>query len=173
MDLNTWVNKNYEEMYNTVNNITQGHELSDELFSDVVFQLLNKPDKFNEVPDEQKMYYFIRVVKNNWSSSTSPFQYQRQQHKKRHTTFDMGKQREDKEETYTGPTMEWVNKQLQDFDWFERDLFLLWVEQGTLVGVHRETTIPLNSVGTYIRNIKTELNKRWENKINNNELYDL
>jgi len=167
MNLNDWFNKNYDELRDITTKITKGDALTDDLFSDVVYQILNKPDKFNEVPDTQKKYYFIRVVKNNWNSSTSPFQYQRIKLRNKHTEFNPNQERYEQEHTNQEPTMDWVYQELQEFDWFERDLFLLWLEQGTLVGVHKETTIPLNSVGTYIRNIKSELNKRWENKINN------
>jgi hypothetical protein len=55
----------------------------------------------------------------------------------------------------------WVHKQLEDLDWFSRDLFLMWLELGTITAVSKQTTIPLNSVGRYIKNIKIELKQKW------------
>lgn len=166
MDLNQWFTENYDDIVLTTKNITKGDPLWEELLSDVLTQMLEKPEKLQQVPPQNRKYYLIKVLKNNWNSSTSPFRYQRIKHQNKHVPFEVERNDYSDEEPELRPTMDWVNKQLQDFDWFERDLFLLWIEMGTLIKVHEETTIPLNSIGTYIRKIKDELNTRWVNEIN-------
>jgi hypothetical protein len=37
----------------------------------------------------------------------------------------------------------------------------MWLELGTITAVSKQTTIPLNSVGRYIKNIKIELKQKW------------
>ena len=64
------------------------------------------------------------------------------------------------------PDMVWVRTELDKMGWFEADLFTLWIEMGTLIDIHRETTIPINSVGKYIKEIKKDLYQRWINEKN-------
>jgi DNA-directed RNA polymerase specialized sigma24 family protein len=165
MGLNDWLNKNADDLLETTKNITKNHEDSDELFQSVVLQLLEKPDKIQQIPDNEKKYFFIKVIKNNWFSNTSPYHYQERKYKSYHFLSDEIPDEEHIPYSEDGPSMEWVREQLQDFDWFKRDIFLLWIEVGTMVQVHKETTIPLNSVGTYIKQIKQELINRWNKKL--------
>jgi hypothetical protein len=62
----------------------------------------------------------------------------------------------------TIPDMDWVMEQLDELEWFDRDLFKLWLELGTLSNVSKRTKIPVNSVGKYIKEIKKELKIRWQ-----------
>jgi hypothetical protein len=138
-----------------------------ELYQSVIEQILTKPEKFDVVPDNQKLYYFIKIVKTNWHSSTSPYQYQKLKYRNRHVEYNEFKANKivDENSDDVRPTIEWVNKEIEDMDWFDRDLFILWAELGTLTKVHQETTIPINSVGKYINNIKKELQERWTNNL--------
>ena len=64
-----WIGENSNEMMRLVNGIVKDRNLADELFQTVVIQLLERPDKVDKVPDHQKVFYFIRVVKNNYCSN--------------------------------------------------------------------------------------------------------
>jgi hypothetical protein len=69
------------------------------------------------------------------------------------------------DEPYMEPAeLGWVHQQLENLSWFERDLFLMWMELGTLTQVSKTTTIPLNSVGRYINETKQKLIKLWGNR---------
>ena len=70
--------------------------------------------------------------------------------------------KEDEPEQY--PTVEWVHKRLEFMNWFDRDIFLLWMELGSLKAVSKKTKIPHNSVGRYIKKVKIKLNKDWKNQ---------
>jgi DNA-directed RNA polymerase specialized sigma24 family protein len=167
MELNKWIGENHNELQHVIGRITSNHALSDELYQEVILQLLEKPDKINALPDNQKMFYFIRVVKNNWHSNTSPFQYRRQQDLQRHIPYDHshGKSLLDERYEENGPSMEWVIDQLNTLDWFNRDLFKMWIDLGTYTKVSQDTTIPLNSVGKYIKETMHVLNVRWDKEI--------
>jgi len=164
MDLNSWINKNDIELKNICGRITKNHPDTDELYQEVILQLLHKPDKINDLPDTNKKYYFIKVVKNNWHSSTSPFQYHRQKKINRDIPYQSHHGENLLDEGYDddSPSMEWVYKELDKLDWFDRDLFKLWVELGTYTKVSEDTTIPLNSVGKYIKKTIELLNKEWK-----------
>jgi len=168
MELNKWITTNYVELQHVVGRITNNHPDTDELYQEVMLQLLEKPEKINRLKDDQKLYYFIRVVKNNWHSNTSPFQYHRQKLKRTNIPYDQQHGKTLVDDTYdvNTPDMEWVYHEVNKMEWFDRDLFKLWCELGTYTKVSKDTTIPLNSVGKYIKKTINELNVRWDKNIN-------
>lgn len=160
-----WIEINHNDMLGVARTITNNHDDAGDLYSCVVEQLLNKPDKIDETPDNQKKYYFIRVLKTNWFSKTSPYHYQYrkplQHHRPIIDNITEGLIHEEYVETI--PDMIWVEKTLnEEFDWYERDLFFLYTELGTLTNVSKKTQIPLNSVGRHIKQIKSKLKEKWE-----------
>jgi RNA polymerase sigma factor (sigma-70 family) len=168
MTFNQWIGQNSKDMMNIVRGIVKDNDNneSDELFQTVVLQLLENSSKVDSVPDHQKVYYFIRVVKNNYFSATSPYQYRRVKDKKRHIQIDEGLTCIE-DIPYEEP-MEyktWVIEQLSKeelFSWYERDLFILYVELNSYVKVSKNTTIPVNSVSRHIKQIKNKLQELWQ-----------
>ena len=167
MDFRQWLNVSGNTMLRNVQNYVRDPDVGQELFQHVVLQLLEKSEKIDEVPDPQKIFYFIRVVKNNFNSKTSPFQYQRIKHMKREVQMNEEiTHMEDTpyEEDKTIPPIEWIRKELDNeelFTWYEKDLWNLFYELKTLVGVSKQTTIPSNTVSRHIRQINDKLKKRW------------
>ena len=165
MTFKKWIETNNEELIQTTRNITKNHEESMDLYQSVLLQLLPQCDKLDGIDDKEKKYYFIKVLKTNWYSGTSPYQYNKNKYDKNKTPYDEYKDhREDFEYKEDIPDILWVESELHKIGWFEHDLFMLYYEYGTLVSLHRETSIPINSVGKYIKNIKTELKKRWDER---------
>ena len=165
MNFNIWINTNHNQLLQLAKNITNNDDETDDLFQSVVLQLLEKPEKINEVPDSQKKYFFIRVLTNNYRSNTSPYQYHRQKYKRTFTELKeelFGELVDSESDEY--PTMDWVYQQLDNHHWFDRDLFLLWLELGTFTKVSEQTTIPLNSVGKYIKETIKNINTSWKNR---------
>lgn len=164
--LNKWINRNHTRLYQTARNITKNHTDTDEFFQSCLLQVLERPDKINDIPDEQKLYYFIRVFQTNWNSNTSPYRYHQQKHDKFFMVLDEERAQNILDEIYIEdlPSLEWVYQQLNELNWFDRDLFMLWVELGTFTKVSQETTIPLNSVGKYIKETMNMLKTRWKNQ---------
>lgn len=164
MDTRQWLTKNYTELLNITKKVVKNESEVDDVFQCVVEQVLLKDKKLDNIDDKQKLYYFIRVVKNNYYSKTSSYYYQYKKSSTHNLQFDETIYENIPVEPYneTLPTMEWVNGQLKELDWFSRDLFLLWLEMGSLTAVSKQTTIPLNSVGRYIKDIKTILKERWQ-----------
>ena len=165
MNLSNWITINYDMLLTTAKNIVKDDAEVDDVFQSVIEQLLKKEDTLNELPDNDKKYYFIRVLKNNWNSTTS---YYYTEHKKvNRFRVDWDEKYENIEDTpYKEelPTLDWVKGQLDTLDWFSRDLFWLWIELGTFISVSNKTTIPVNSVARYIKQIKLILKDKWENR---------
>jgi len=162
----SWISQNNDLCLNKVREIVSNPDEADDLYQSVVEQLLRKPDKIDKVTDKEKYYFFIRVIRNNYFSKTSPYhyQYRKPSEKNIQVKEDILEQIEDEEYNEEQPSMEWIKNELQHLDWFSRDLFLLWLELNTISNVSRQTQIPLNSVSRYINKIKKELKKRWDTR---------
>jgi hypothetical protein len=167
MKTSEWIKENYTHLSLTTKQIIKDDENVDDFFHFILEQMLSKPAKIDKLTDKEKMYFFVRIVKNNYYSKTSPYHYRIRRESQKSDEWD-DKYHEIPDEDYDDnlPDMEWVRQQLYSMDWFSRDLFLLWLELGTFTQVSKQTTIPLNSVGNYINKIKAELQKKWyETKI--------
>ena len=160
-----YINNNYDDLHQIVSNITKGHQDTDDLMSEVILQIAKKPPKIQE---DQFKYYFIRVVKNNWFSKTSRFHYNVRRKLYDHNVVEdntiLENIEEDEPYVENTPTLEWVKKEVDNMFWFKRDLFLLWLDLGTLTQLSKNTTIPLNTCSRYIREIKQELQERWDSQ---------
>ena len=161
MEINRWIELNNKMLLEITRNITKKFDNND-LFQSVVEQLLKQKDKFDEIPDDKKKYFFIRVVSNNFHSKTSRYHYENR--KGFSESLELNEQiyqtADDEEMEY--PTIQWVHKQLDEMNWFDRDIFLLWMELGSLKKVSKKTKIPHNSVGRYIKRVKIKLNNNWK-----------
>lgn len=165
MNTNEWMGKNYHQMVEITNNIVKDKNEVDDLLHCVIEQILKK-NSMDALMERERIFYFIRVLKNNYFSKTSPYYYQYKKKGSNETHFDTEFYENIPDEPYeeTIPTIEWVYQELEDLSWFDKDLFLLWMELGTITAVSKKTTIPLNSVGRYINQIKTQLIKKWEDR---------
>ena len=165
LDSNEWINKNYQRMLDVVKNIVTNQDDIDDLYHCVLEQIL-KGKKFDGIDDDQRIFYFVRVLKNNYFSKTSPYYYQYKKNPAKEdfkdiTYFDT---KADEEYIQNLPDIHWIHEQLTHLNWFDRDLFLMWLEMGSLTAVSKQTTIPLNSVGRYIKTTKEILKNKWESK---------
>lgn len=164
MDYNGWLEENYNNLRQTTLNIIKNEDDVDDLLHCVLEQLLRNKS-MNEMGDKDRLYYFIRTLKNNYFSKTSKYHYQFRKPLLNQITFNEVYYEKIPDEEYQDrPTMVWVHEHLSELSWFDRDLFLLWVELGSLTAVSKRTTIPLNSVGRYIKQTKDRLNELWENR---------
>lgn len=164
MRFKDWVSKNYDDLYTITRNICNGDELMDDLFQEVMVQLLPKKD-LDVIPDDEKKYYFISVVRLNYHSKTSRFHYKIRKPTENWFSFDERDEDNDMTESldYIDKVdMNWVKDELQDFHWYKRTLFEMWIEEGTITSLSKKTTINKNTCGQHIREIKEELQRRWD-----------
>lgn len=166
MTIGKWLEKNNNILVKMVGDIIKNEDDVMDLYQSVVEQILSKPDKANKIPDEQKTYYFIRLIKNNYYSKTSPYHYQIRKGKERYSPLEESVLESIPDTLYDEsiPDIFWVKEQLESLDWFSRDLFLLYIELETITKVSNQTQIPMNSVSRYIKKIKDILKTKWENE---------
>jgi len=168
MTFRDYINKNGVELLKISKNITKGDDYED-LFQFCILQLLEKDQKpLDIIPDKQKKYYIVKVLKNNWFSKTSPYEYKHRRKVNNNNEYkDFNWEIYDnQDEVYeeSNPSIEWIREELNQLHWYKRDLFLMWMEIQSITEIAKQTTIPMNTCGRHIREIKKYLNEKWESK---------
>jgi len=164
MRVSTWIEKNNQELIEITKRVINHQDYLD-IYQMVVLSLLEKENRINKLSDKELTYFFIRALKNQFFSKTSPYHYQYR--KPVHLWIEILNQNLEEEIDYKIKVdLDWVHNQLKDLSWFDRDLFLLWMELKTISAVSEQTTIPLNSVGKYIRGIKKKLLDKYNQNFN-------
>jgi DNA-directed RNA polymerase specialized sigma24 family protein len=158
--LNDWINQNYKEMLRICHKVTKTDDI-DDLFQICVEDFIRNK-KVKDIPDEQKLYFFTRIVKNNYNSTKSKYHYQYRKFKWEDVD-DVEIVDEEYEETEFN--LEWVKNEIENIkldEWYYGRLFELYLEEGaSLTKLSKRTTIPINSVSRDINRVRTILkNKR-------------
>lgn len=165
VEIGDWITKNYAELVKITDKVCNDPHDAPDLLHCVLEQVL-KNIKMRDMNDKERFYFFVRMLKNNYHSKTSPYYYQHKKVTTKETTKDIETFEDIPDTEYEEelPDMEWVYSQLEHLNWFDRDLFVMWLELGSLTAVSKKTTIPLNSVGRYINITKQNLIKLWQNR---------
>ena len=170
--VDNYINNNFEELQQISRRITQGHELSDDLLQEVILQIYEKQELLlREYDDDNIKYYIIACLKLNWRSKTSPFYYKiRKEPKEKYTELKSGyvnykTTEEDEELEVYEDLVIMVEEEFCDLTWFSKRLLELYLTLGSLKKVSVQTTIPIASVGRYIREIKQEIRINVERRI--------
>ena len=157
--INIWIENNFNELKKICDRITRGED-SDDLLQLSVEQFL-KNRKSDDIPDKEKLFFFARIVRNNYNSNSSPYYHTYRKFK--FTDIDnIDIQYLEYEESPI--TLDWVHNELNELEWYYKRLMELYIEEGCSISkLSRRTTIPLNSVSRDINKVrKVLLNKRKE-----------
>jgi len=164
-----WFNKNYGKLQGICRKITKQDKV-DDLLQMCCEQLLSNK-KFIEIENEkERLFFFVRVVKNNFYSKSSPYYYE--YGKYRFLEFS-GK---DSEYSGEGDTikeqeeeidLDWVKRELnllkEGDEWYYGRLFELYLEVGcSITKLSEKTTIPINSVSRDINKVRKLLRRKRE-----------
>lgn len=150
-----WIQSNYGELKNICVKIAKSEDI-DDLFHICIEQLL-KNQNAPSLDNKQRLFFFARIVRNNFYSRTSPFYYE---YKKMH--FNELSEIEVVEKEYTDNQfdLDWVKKKLSQMDWYSKRIFEMYIEEGcSITKLSKRTTIPVNSCSRDINKIRKELRK--------------
>lgn len=145
-----WITNNIQELKKICSSITRGHEYDDLLQLSVEQFLSNK--KVPCIPDGEKLFFFARIVRNNYNSKSSPYYHL---YKKFNFT-----QIDNVEIPYlpyeeSPINLEWVKEELKKLDWYYKRLMELYIEEGcSITKLSKRTTIPINSVSRDINKVR-------------------
>lgn len=148
--LNDWITQNLSELKKICSSVTRGDDIDDLLQLSVEQFLSNK--KVPCIPDGEKLFFFARIVRNNYNSQSSL--YYRQYKKFKFQEIDnIELQYLDYEEPLI--TLEWVKGELDKLDWYYKRLMELYIEEGCSISkLSQRTTIPINSVSRDINKVR-------------------
>lgn len=162
--MESWFSKNYKNLKDICKRVSKENEV-DELLHFCIDQVITNP-KFNAITEEKgKLYYFTRVVLNNWKSISSRY-YITYRKDKPKIIYDgtIPYEPEPNLEDELEIDLVWVEKQLKQIkekEWYFGRLFELYIEEGcSLTKLSNRTTIPVNSLSRDIKKVRLELIKK-------------
>jgi DNA-directed RNA polymerase specialized sigma24 family protein len=164
MDLDNWIKSNYLELRKITSSISKLNDI-DDLFQFCILQLLENK-KVMEVPDKEKLFFYSRIVRNNFYSKSSP--YYRTYNKLKLNEFNIQTEPYDLQpENNQVIDFKWVEKEIKKLkktEWYYARLFELYIESECSISkLSQRTTIPINSVSRDINRVRRHLNKQRNN----------
>jgi len=144
--MNQWIQNNYSELRTICEKISKIKDVDDLLHSCLEQFLLNQSAPI--LGDKERLFFFARIVRNNFHSKTSHYFHQYNKYKFSELQ-DHNAVQQDYEEDLID--LNWVNKIITFHKkgdlWYYARLFELFIDEGCSVsGLSKRTTIPLNSV---------------------------
>ena len=163
--LNDWIEQNITELRKICNRVARQNNTDDLLQVSIQQFLTNR--KITLVPDGEKLFFFARIVRNNFNSKTSKY------HKiYRKTNFvELGSNIDIPQEEYTDPilTIEWVLNELEEmkkYDWYLAQITLhYFAEDCNLTRLSKKIGIPINNLSRDIKKVKLILNDKLQEKL--------
>ena len=156
---NEWLQQNYIELKKICQKVSKLNDVDDLLHSCIEQFTQNKVAK--SISDKEKLFFFTKLVKNNFYSKTS--QYYNEYGRFKFSQFaDQNKPDGEYEESEIN--LLWVEKQIKEHKkgdlWYYARLFELFIEGGCSVSdLAKKTTIPINSVSRDINKYRRLLRK--------------
>ena len=163
--LNDWIEQNITELRKICNRVAKQNN-TDDLFQTSLEQLLNNK-RIYDIPDNERLFFFARIVRNNYNSKTSKY------HKiyRKHNFVELGSNIDIPQEEYTDPilTIEWVLEQLEEmkkYDWYLAQITLhYFAEDCNLTRLSKKIGIPINNLSRDIKKVKLILNDKLQQKL--------
>lgn len=164
--IESFITKNYYELFSIAKKITKGHHLTKDLLHEVVLQLYDRNDiTLHSYEDNTIKYFIVAIIRTNWYSKTSPFYYKIRRESALYVdlkeVLDMEDEQEAFEKEHILCTLEegWA-----DLDWFHKSLFEMYMCLGSMNKVSKKTKIPLSSIRRYIKESRIEIIDKFKNK---------
>jgi RNA polymerase sigma factor (sigma-70 family) len=156
-EIERYLTTNYYQLLSIAKKITKNHDLTEDLFHEVIIQLYNKNNiVLQEYSDDQMKYYIVSIIRINWHSKTSPFYYRIRKENSKYTNID------DIYDLVDDTQLEYEKQQLFDIleqswcelDWFRKSLFEMYMTLGSMKKVSKQTRIPISSISRYLKESK-------------------
>ena len=158
--LNSYFEKNYNKLKDMAYNVTNGNEDKDDLLSFVIEELYNcDQEKIKDIIQKKQLtFYIARVMVNQYNSKTSRYYYK---YKKYNSHIDKNinlvKKNfiDDKYDIEKEKKLQYIDDKLEEFHWFDSQLFKLYYNQGhSLNTLSKVTKINRNTIYHSINKVK-------------------
>ena len=169
MTMDEYITKNYTRLKNKVKAVTKNHQNSDDLFNDLLTNLLDKPAEYQQdLIDKNKVEHWLMAsAKLQFASKTSPFYYKYK--KFNNDTSELYEDyytTNDEVEDMSKDILEYINSQLNLYSIYERTLTREHlIDNKSFSQIAREYKINRKYISDTITPVKedlfTEIKKRW------------
>lgn len=166
--LNDWIQQNISELQKICQRVSKKNDSSD--LCQICIEQLLKSKKIHEIDDAEKLYFFARIVRNNFNSNTS-----RYDKTYRKTNFvELGSNIDIIQEDYEEPilTIEWMLEELEllkNEDWYLATITLHYFSENcNLTRLSKKIGIPINNLSRDIKKVKLILNDKLQQRIREN-----
>jgi hypothetical protein len=163
--MNGWITDNYNKLIEVCKNISKNSEYKELCQFCIEKFLVNK--KVNSIPDDQKLFFFTRIVQNNFNSSSSPYHKIYKKHKFEELTsnIDVPYEEYDEDKLSIDWVIEEVEKIKRNEDWYLGQIFLFYLDEGAnLTKLSKRTKIPISNLSREIKKVKDKLNELYKQK---------
>ena len=166
--MNDWIGQNINELRKICNSISRQNNVDDLL--QVCIEQLLKSKRIHEVPETERLFFFARIVRNNFNSKTSKF------HKiyRKNNFVELSSNIDIPQEEYEEPVLsiEWVLEELELLkkeDWYLATITLHYFsEDCNLTRLSKKIGIPINNLSRDIKKSKLILNQKLQERIREN-----
>lgn len=160
--MESWLSTNYNKLKQICRSVSRENDV-DELLHYCIDKVISN-EKFNNiVEDSGKIFYFTRIVINNWKSTSSPYYTTYRKEKPRIIDYDIELPNVELEEKIE-IDLDWIKVQLENIkkeEWYYGRLFELYIEEGcSLTKLNKRTTIPLAPLSRDINKVRTLLKEK-------------
>jgi hypothetical protein len=162
--LNDWLSNNYNELKNICSKFSTPEEV-DDLLHLCIEQFINNK-KVHQIPDKEKLYFFTKIVRNQYHSKSSKYHYTYRRYQFNEIVENDISDIEYEESKFD---MDWVIKQIEEDkkngEWYFSRLFEIYIEQDcSVTKTSKKTSIPINSVSRDLNKYRKQLKLRRNNE---------
>jgi DNA-directed RNA polymerase specialized sigma24 family protein len=162
-----YLTRNYYQLLTIAKKMTKNHDLHQDLLHEVIIQLYDKDRiKLKSFDDDSIRYYIVAIMRINWFSQTSPFHYRVRREIQKYTEMSEILNMEEPQESFEKQLIfDILEIEYAELTWFHKSLMDMYLTLGSLKKVSKQTTIPLSSIATYIKEAKLQIKTNITNKL--------
>ena len=159
------MNENYQDLKAAAKKITGGSTLREELLHYCIDEFLMKKDLQFILDSGGGRWYIVRMMMNQWKSTTSPFYFIYRSPQTR-----LSEEHEDIPEEEEDPLIQemadTIREELKSLPWYEQKLFEVFItENHTVSSLARSTEIPRTSISLSINRIRKYIKEKLNGNI--------
>lgn len=154
-----YITRNYYRLLQITKRITKGHELSQDLFHEVILQLYSKKEiNLHNYDDDTIRYYITSVLRINWMSTTSPFYYKIRKESSRYQPLTDIFEYEDEQMNWEKEILlQSLEISYSELDFWRKGMIELYLVLGSVNKVSKHTGIPKSSIIKYVKESREQL----------------
>lgn len=168
-EIELYITKNYYDLLNVAKKYTKNDDWAYELLHEVVLQLYNKKEWSTKLESDKNIrYYIVRCLMVNWCYPSSPFFRKFKMNEL--NTIELNEVINtvtDECELDSHKLLDIIEIEWAEMNWFNKIIFEKYLVLGSMKKVSKDTTIPIASIGRYIKDTKEIIKEKTLIRYNN------